>query len=80
MIKFLIQIIIIILCYIIKYYKYIILIFELMKRIDLFLLQKMNNQKLNKNITILHIEKKCIHTKKYQIFIDKYANIKHLNK
>lgn len=57
MIKFLIQIIIIILCYIIKYYKYIILIFELMKRIDLFLLQKMNNQKLNKNITILHIEK-----------------------
>lgn len=63
MIKFLIQIIIIILCYIIKYYKYIILIFELMKRIDLFLLQKMNNQKLNKNITILHIEKKCIHTK-----------------
>lgn len=51
-----------------------------MKRIDLFLLQKMNNQKLNKNITILHIEKKCIHTKKYQIFIDKYANIKHLNK
>lgn len=80
MIKFLIQIIIIILCYIIKYYKYIILIFELMKRIDLFLLQKMNNQKLNKNITILHIEKKYIHTKKYQIFIDKYANIKHLNK